>query len=249
MAAFDMAALERRVAALEKAAPASLRFGRVVSTQGGTCRVELPDGQGMVSNPLPTLQRRVLRDQEIKLPDVGEPVAVLFSGQGCEAGVVLGAYYNPQEQDPGMAAAEDFSRYADGTVLHYDREGHKAEIVMPTGTVHCRVDAADITVQPDKIRMELGATVTVTEQAIELKLGAACITVTGRSVHVEAPEIELAGQLTHTGTSGAAGSGTLKGTYHVVEGDMDVQGVSVRTHTHSGVETGGGTTGAPVGGA
>ena len=87
---FDAAALERRVAALESRAAASLRFGRVTGIEGGQARVELPDGDGVVSCTLPTVQRRVLKDQEIKMPDVGEPVAVLCSGQsqGQEDGVL-----------------------------------------------------------------------------------------------------------------------------------------------------------------
>jgi phage baseplate assembly protein V len=124
-AMFDYAALERRVAALENAHFASVRFGKVTSTEGGTARVQLADGQNVVSGPLPTLQRRVLKDQEIKMPDVGEPVAVAFSGQGHEAGVVLGAYYNPKEQDPGQDAHMEYSRFSDGTVICYDRQAHK----------------------------------------------------------------------------------------------------------------------------
>lgn len=82
MNAFDFAALERRVTALEGAYPASLRFGVVVGVEGGFARVQLADGQDLVSAPLPTVQRRVLKDQEIKMPDVGEPVAVLFPVRG-----------------------------------------------------------------------------------------------------------------------------------------------------------------------
>ena len=57
---FDYAALERRIAALEANRGASLRFGKVVGVTGGAARVQLADGQDMVSAPLPTLQRRVL---------------------------------------------------------------------------------------------------------------------------------------------------------------------------------------------
>jgi phage baseplate assembly protein V len=122
---FDYAALERRLTALENAHHASLRFGKVTGVEGGTARVQMADGQDVVSGPLPTLQRRVLKDQEIKMPDVQEPVAVLFSGQGHEAGIVLGAYYNPVEKDPEQPAHMEYSRFSDGTVILYDREAHK----------------------------------------------------------------------------------------------------------------------------
>lgn len=102
MAGFDIAHLERRIAALEANRGASLRFGKVTGVEGGYARVQLADGHGMVSMPLATLHRRVLRDQDITMPDQGEPVAVLFSGQGLEAGVVLGAVYSPAVPDPAQ---------------------------------------------------------------------------------------------------------------------------------------------------
>ena len=108
---FDYAALERRIAALEANRGASLRFGKVVGVTGGAARVQLADGQDMVSAPLPTLQRRVLKDQEIKLPDDGEPVACLFAGQGMEAGVVLGAVYSKATPDPEQERQVEFSRF------------------------------------------------------------------------------------------------------------------------------------------
>jgi hypothetical protein len=64
---FDYASLERRVAALEARSPASLRFGKVTGVEGGFARVQMEDGNNVVSMPLPTLQRRVLKDQEIKI--------------------------------------------------------------------------------------------------------------------------------------------------------------------------------------
>lgn len=91
MAGFDFASLERRVSALEARQPASLRFGRVTEIDGGKCRVQLRDGQDVVTRKISTVQRRVLKDQDICMPDIGEPVACLVSGQGEEEGVVLGA--------------------------------------------------------------------------------------------------------------------------------------------------------------
>ena len=57
---FDMAALERRIAALEANRGASLRFGTVVGIgeDGGSARVQLHDGDGMVTYPLRVLQKR-----------------------------------------------------------------------------------------------------------------------------------------------------------------------------------------------
>ncbi len=152
---FDFAALERRVAALESFSPASLRFGRVTGIEGGKCRVQLRDGQGVVSHTISTVQPRVLKDQDIKMPDIGEPVACLFSGQGREEGVVLGAYYNEQEQDPKQSPTHDFHRYADGTEQRYDREAHEFVLdVNPGGSILLRVGASQIKITGDRILIE-----------------------------------------------------------------------------------------------
>lgn len=126
---FDFAALERRIAALEANRGASLRFGTVtgVDAADGSARVQLEDGDGMVSAPLRVLQRRSLKDKAQCLPDIGEPVACLFSGQGLESGVLLGAHYSTQTPAPGQPAAHDYTVYEDGTELWYDRKAHSLD--------------------------------------------------------------------------------------------------------------------------
>lgn len=228
---FDFAALERRVSALEDAHAASLRFGRVVGVQGGTARVQLRDGQNVVTASLPTLQRRVLKDQEIKMPDLDEPVAVLFSGQGREAGVVLGACYSPAAPDPQQPQPMEFSRFSDGTVIFYDRVAHKL-------FAHVEGDAEIVT----------RGTVTARAQKDILAESATNIT-------LRAPTITLAGLLRVTDKDGKPGSGELLGNYRILQGGLDVPDndvtagdVSVRKHIHDGVESGPSTTNKPVGG-
>ena len=84
MSGFDYAQQERRIASLESNRGASLRFGTVtgVDTATGTARVQLPDGDGMVTMPLRVLGRRTLKDKAQALPDIGEPVAACSPGKG-----------------------------------------------------------------------------------------------------------------------------------------------------------------------
>ena len=63
------------------------------------------------------------------------------------------------------------------------------------------------------------------------------------SVKLTAPQIYLNGQVTSGGTSGA--SATFTGRVDVTD-DMTASGISLKTHVHSGVQTGGSNTGAPV---
>ncbi len=228
---FDYAALERRIAALEANRGASLRFGKVVGVSGGAARVQLEDGQGMVTAPLPTLQRRVLKDQEIKLPDDGEPVACLFAGQGMEAGVMLGAVYSQATPDPEQERQMEFSRFSDGTVIFYDREAHKFY--------------ADI-----KGDVDLKTTGTATVKAEKEILAESLVNITLR-----APTITLAGLLRCTDKDGKPGSGTLLGDYRIEQGSLDVPDgdviaglISLLQHLHKGVQPGSSTTQEPVGG-
>lgn len=227
---FDYAALERRIAALEASQNASLRFGRVVSVAGGKARVQLPDGQGVVSYELSTLQARVLQDQDIKMPDVGEPVACLFSGQGHEQGVILGAYYNGREAAPDVPAGQDYHRYADGTELWYDREAHKLMGII-------RGDA--------ELELEGGLKAHARK---EISLHSET------KIHIKAPLIQRDGLFVSGDVDGSPGSAEILGDVAVLEGgvsvpdkDVSAGAVSLREHRHEH-SGGSGTGGTPVGG-
>lgn len=229
---FDFAALERRVAALEANRGASLRFGTVtgVDAGNGSARVQLEDGDGMVSAPLRVLQRRSLKDKAQCLPDIGEPVACLFAGQGMEAGVVLGAHYSTQTPAPDQTATHDYIVYEDGTEVWYDRKAHKL-IAKVKGDAEVETEG-QITARAKK---EILA-----ESEVNIML--------------KAPTITLAGLLRVTDKDGKPGSGELLGDYRILRGGLDVPdndvtagGVSVRGHTHKGVESGPDTSGTPVG--
>ena len=146
MKGFDFAALERRVKALESWHMPSLRMGKVVGVKGGHARVRLDDGQTVTTFFLPTLQRRVLVDQEIKMPDDEEPVAVLFCGQGYENGFVLGAYYSTKVPDPGVPRHWDYSKFKDGAEFYYDREESHLMINVP-GLIDCLAKTLNVIIQ------------------------------------------------------------------------------------------------------
>lgn len=223
MAGFDIAHLERRIAALEANRGASLRFGKVTGVEGGYARVQLADGHGMVSMPLATLHRRVLRDQDITMPDQGEPVAVLFSGQGLEAGVVLGAVYSPAVPDPAQDAHIDYRRYEDGTELWYDRIQHKL-IANVRGSVSLKAEK-DISV----------------ESLTRISLKAPSIELAGNLIQT--------GYSGGAATSELQGSFTvLNGGITVPDNDIVAGSVSVRSHVHDNVRSGSDTSGSPVGG-
>ena len=92
--------------------------------------------------------------------------------------------------------------------------------------------------------------------------GAEAIKATGKvtiesaqEILLRAPVVKIQGILTTEGYNGGPGSSTLYGDFTVRNGgvavpdkDVTAGAVSLRGHTHTGVQPGGGTTGTPVGG-
>lgn len=242
MSGFDYAQQERRIASLESNRGASLRFGTVtgVDTATGTARVQLPDGDGMVTMPLRVLGRRTLKDKAQALPDIGEPVACLFSGQGLEQGVILGAHYTAKTPSPNQEAQVDYVRYEDGTELWYDRVRHRL-IAKVEGDIEAETTG----------KVDIRATGTLTAVA----QGDATVESKAR-ISLKAPLIELAGQLSYSGYDGGPGEGDVLGNLRIRRGglavpdaDVTAGSVSLIGHRHTGVDTGSGTSGGPLGGA
>lgn len=253
---FDYAALERRVAALEAKSSASLRFGRVTGVEGGQARVEIPDGDNVVSHTMPTIQRRVLKDQEIKMPDIGEPVAVLCSGQseGQEDALVLGAVYSPTAKDPGQKPHMEYSQFSDGTIVSYDREAHKLFVSVQGKIEVYAKDDIDVTCDANvtakvkgNVTAEVDGHARITAKG-EVKAESAV------GITLKAPFIKICGYLTVTDADGKPGKGVMRGTYtirdgslHVPDEDVTAGVVSVRKHLHEN-SGGSGLSGKPQGG-
>jgi len=78
--------------------------------------------------------------------------------------------------------------------------------------------------------------------AAEVNIQAATINVTASAgINIMTPA------LNSTGVGGKVTSASIEGTMAVTSGDVTAEGVSLRSHTHSGVQPGGGSTGAPNG--
>ncbi len=229
---FNFASIERRIADLESNRGGSLRFGIIteVSEADGTARVHLPDGQGLVSMPLRVLHPRSTKDTPQLLPDVGDPVACLFSGQGFEQGVILGAYYHGHNPSPDQPSGIDYKKYSDGTELWYDRTEHKL-VAKVKGDVEMEID---------------GALRAYTKTEIDLRSESAIL--------LQAPKIALEGNLAQRGLNGSAAVSELKGSYtvrdgfiHVPDHDVTAGAVSLVAHAHQNVQPGPGVSGIPVG--
>lgn len=104
-----------------------IRIGIVTNSvpERGTVRVKLVDVDDQVSYELPIIFRKTMKDKDYWMPDIGEHVVCLFSGQGMEQGVVLGAIYSQSDEVPVSSINKFYKKFEDGTTIEYDRAEHK----------------------------------------------------------------------------------------------------------------------------
>ena len=179
---------------------------------------------------LPVLQRRTHRDKALDLPDVGEQVALLLDLRG-EDGVILGAIWSEVDPVPQTDGADvDVRRYADGTVLRYDRTAHRLTADVQGEIVAACTGKADVTAE-GPARVESKAALTLAAPTITMR-GALSM----RSYEGDGPTTaEIDGPLT-----------VKRGDVTVPDNDVKAGDVSLKEHRHGGVDTGGGTSGPPV---
>lgn len=203
-----------------------MKIGIVNAIDQAACRVrvQFQDADGMISDWLPVMQHKTLKDKFYFLPDLGEHVVCMMD-ENDEAGVVLGAIYSAADTPPANSPDLYHVTFSDGTVIEYDRSAHKL--------------TADV-----KGSVELNATGTITSDSQGLTTIKA-----SAGIVLQAPSINMA---SYSGGAGSGIiNGTLRVTGDIT-GESEVRD-SVRTmsgdrtifngHTHPGDS--GGTTGQP----
>lgn len=211
---------------------ATFAFGIVTAVDAGRgwARASLPEYDNLETAFLPVLQRRTHRDKALNLPDVGEQVVLLLDLRG-EDGVILGAVWSDADPVPQTGGPDvDVRRYADGTVLRYDRTAHRLTADVQGEIVATCTGKADVTAE-GPARVESKAALTLAAPTITMR-GALSM----RSYEGDGPTTaEIDGPLT-----------VKRGDVTVPDNDVKAGDVSLKEHRHGGVDTGGGTSGPPV---
>lgn len=210
-----------------------LRFGIICEIDGskGLARVHFDD-DGIVSYWLPVVYPKTSQDSFSWIPDVNEHVACLMD-ERLENGVILGSIYSKAKQPDGGDANKFRIKFKDGTVIEYDRSIHKLTADVK-GAVEVKAT--------ENVNVETSASATL--KAVSVTIDAPSVTVTG---------ILSAGQIAASaGSSGGDGSVTIEGTVSiqgdivVTGGNVTADGIGLKTHKHTGVTTGGGTSATPI---
>lgn len=169
----------------------------------------------------------------------GDPVLILFSKSGIEN---FKTNYKQGLPSDGVMSLENAVAIP----------GFGALNITPASSSGFTAQSEDganaIIIESEKVELKLGevASVLLEEESIELKLGGATLTLTESalisSVPIEAPS--------YSGDDGGAATMTagidMDGQSITNANDVTASGVSLKTHVHSGVTTGGNNTGGPA---
>ena len=210
-----------------------MKIGIVNAVDQAACkvRVQFQAADSMVSDWLPVMQHKTLKDKFYFLPDLGEHVVCMMD-ENDEAGVVLGAIYSEADAPPASSPDLYHVTFSDGTVIEYDRAAHKLTAHVVGGTLDATVDVS----------------ATVTSPLIKA--------VASTKVVCDTPLTECTGNLIVNGGISCLGSYGNTGGKIVTPGDIQSTGgeVSDRVRAMSGDRTifnghthpaPGGTTGQP----
>lgn len=213
-----------------------LKFGYISDLDAGKglARVNFPDADGIVSNWIPVSVSLSLNDK-VSFPFFINEHVWCVMDDNLEYGVIGGAIYSTAD-DPGSLGNADKVgiNFAQGLNIEYQRS---TGILSISGTGQVKVDISD---------------------DVEIKTAKKVKVIAAQEVDITSPLTKITGNLTVIGTvtaggfsasasGGSGGSGDMQIDGNVqVTGDVTAGSVSLKTHIHGGVQTGGGTSGPPV---
>lgn len=195
-----------------------IRIGVIaeVNTTLGVCRVQSGE---LMTDWLHWLTSRAGGSRTWWAPSIGEQVLLLSLGGELDTGFVLPAIYSDDFPAPSVSPQAYHISFSDGAVLEYEPE---------TGALTVSgIQTADISA------------------ATSISATAPNVTVTASTkITLDTPEVVCTNKLT-TGSLEVKKGGAMKGNIAHSGGAFTSNGVQVDTHTHGGVQTGGGNTGKP----
>lgn len=189
-----------------------IKIGEVSSVNyaNGTARVVFDDDDSVVSNDLPVLQRNTIANMDYVMPDVGEDVLCVFLPNGVEEGFIIGSFYAGEITPPESSGSKRTVVFSDNTKISYDRETHQLSVKIGETTI--TADGQNITANaPANANIKAGGVATVEAPTIELKGN---VNITGSltvSQNVQAADVKTAAVASvnaHTHTSADPGKPT-----------------------------------------
>ncbi|OKB67670.1 baseplate assembly protein [Serratia marcescens] len=196
-----------------------IRIGTVseLDLERGRCRVATG---GNLTDWLNWLAGRAGDARSWWAPSIGEQVLVLSLGGELDTAFVLPGVFSDAHPAPSASAQAAHIAFPDGAVIEYE---------PATGSLKA-----------------IGIKSAMVEASERITLTAPNITcIASGKITLDAPEVECTQQLT-TGTIAIRQGGSMTGDLNHTGGSINSNGIVVHTHTHGGVQNGGGQTDKPA---
>ena len=131
-----------------------IKIGEVSSVDcaRGTARVVFDDDDNLVSNDLQVLQKNTIQNKDYYMPDVGEDVVCIFLPSGTEEGFILGSVYAGDITPPESSANKRTVKFADDTVISYDRAAHQLSISI--GATNITANGSSVVIENPTIELK-----------------------------------------------------------------------------------------------
>lgn len=216
-----------------------IKFGIIseVDAVNGMARVKFDGDDGMVSYPLHISVPKTKTDK-FSIPfDVNEHVWCMMDDD-MEYGVIGGAIYDANNGPDNGAAGNVAVQFAGSLRVEYSRNDKTLSIkgvgdlnidINGTGKGKVNIKCADAVIE--------SLTSVEVKAAVDIKLTAPIVTVSGQ---LQAASIAITGGGSISGVGNIDASGTITG------GTIQQGAIVLGTHKHTGVTTGGGTSGTPT---
>ena len=181
------------------------------------CRVQSGE---LVTDWIRWLVYRAGESRSYWAPTVGEQVLIGAMGGELTTGFVLGSLYSNDNSAPSHSANALNHTFSDGAVIEYEPENGTLKAI---GIKKAVIEASDeITATTKKV---------ICKASVEIKF--------------DTPNVICTNNLT-TATLNVEKGGEMTGNFNHTGGAITSNGVVIHTHQHSGVRSGGETSGKPV---
>lgn len=196
-----------------------IRIGTInaVDPEHGLCRVETG---GNLTDWLHWLTCRAGRSRSWWAPSEGEQVLILALGGELDTAFVLPGIFSDDFPAPSASADALHISFPDGAVLEYEPATGALTV---TGIKTARVEASESITTNTKVVMVNAS----------------------QKITLDAPVVECTNQLV-TGTIQIKKGGSMTGNLTHTGGSITSNGVVMHTHTHGGIQRGGGNTDKPA---
>ncbi len=187
MNSFENAELSRKLDNL-------IRLGTVEEVNCGMAKVRVKMIGNILTDWLPWVTTRAGEDRSWSAPSIGEQVIILSPSGEIAKGIVLPAIYY-EKYPPTEGSKEEVSGFIlkDGTVVYYDRNGHKFTVsIKEEGTLIFAVKETQMEITSKEVILKTGkSSSNITDEKIVLQVGNSSLEITESGIKLNAKKIDL----------------------------------------------------------